>query len=99
VKRYRVLDMVVLGFEDGREQCDAYVQAGDELECDGHTVWAIWSPSGKKAESITTANIIEVCLQRGVIEEITSDVCPECDSAGTDENGHLCKSCQGKGYL
>jgi DnaJ-class molecular chaperone len=26
------------------------------------------------------------------------NICPECDSDGTDENGHLCKSCQGKGY-
>jgi hypothetical protein len=90
--------MLVLGFEDGREQVDAYVQSGDELECDGQTVWAIWTVAGKKAESITTPNIIAVALERGDIEEIVTDICPDCDSSGADEDGHLCKSCQGKGY-
>jgi hypothetical protein len=101
VKKYRVLGILVLGFEEGREQVDAYVESGDVLECDGSTVWAIWR-DGKRAESITTPNIIAIALERGDLEEITdavtSDICPDCDSGGTDVNGHLCKTCQGKGY-
>ena len=27
------------------------------------------------------------------------NICPQCDSTGTDEDGHLCQSCQGKGYV
>jgi len=26
-------------------------------------------------------------------------LCDQCDSSGMDENGHLCKACQGKGYV
>lgn len=70
MRRFKVLDLIVLGFEDGRMQCDAYMEPGDELESDGHTVWAIWTKDNKKAESITTATIIDVCLGAGVIEEI-----------------------------
>jgi hypothetical protein len=70
VRRFKVLELLVFGFEDGREQCDAYVQPGDELEFDGSTIWAVWVAAGKKAESITTPNAIDLCLQRGSIEEI-----------------------------
>lgn len=31
-------------------------------------------------------------------EQEPDNICPDCDSGGTDENGHLCKTCQGKGY-
>lgn len=33
-----------------------------------------------------------------LLEKQPDNICPDCDSAGTDEDGHLCKSCQGKGY-
>lgn len=26
------------------------------------------------------------------------NICDECSSTGTDDNGQLCKSCNGKGY-
>jgi hypothetical protein len=70
MRRFRVLELIVLGFEDGRMQCDAYVDRGDELEFDGSTIWAVWTAYGKKAESLNISGTIEVLLQRGVIEEI-----------------------------
>ena len=27
------------------------------------------------------------------------NICRECDGTGADEDGHLCKGCQGKGYV
>lgn len=27
------------------------------------------------------------------------DICPQCDGTGTDDEGHLCKECQGKGHI
>jgi len=33
------------------------------------------------------------------VAEDRDNLCPECDSSGMDENGHLCKACQGKGYV
>lgn len=70
MRRFKVLDLIVLGFEDGREQCDAYVQAGDELEFDGSTIWAKWKGYEKKAESLNISSTIDVLLNKGVIKEI-----------------------------
>ena len=61
----------MLSFIHSGDQKDYTIgpQEGGTLETDGTTVWYI-QPDGKKHESITTANIIDVALEAGKIEEI-----------------------------
>jgi hypothetical protein len=72
MKRYRVKDVLIFGFDDGRYQSDAYVEPGDELETDGSTIWVTWvkGDQRQRAESITMAYAINIFLEKGLIEEI-----------------------------
>ena len=71
MKRYKLLGDIMLSFIFDRDQQDFTIgpREGGTLETDGVTVWYI-QPDGKKHESITTANIIDVALEAGNIEEI-----------------------------
>lgn len=71
MKQYKLLGDIMLSFLTERDQLDCTIgpQEGGTLETDGVTVWYV-QPNGKKHETITTANIIDVALESGKIEEI-----------------------------
>lgn len=71
--RYTVLRTVSLGFLTPQDQYDSFIdptaKTGYLLESDGKTIWLIDTRHGKRSESITTANAIDLWLKRGDIEE------------------------------
>jgi len=70
-KKYKIIGKIVLGFILEREQQDVLLSPveGNHLELIGGTVWYV-TKDGERHESITTANVIDVALERGDIEEI-----------------------------
>ena len=70
MKKYVITKPIVLGFLTPRDQYDVLFKPEDGvmLESDGHTIWTI--KNGKRDESITTANAIDVWLKEGRIAEI-----------------------------
>jgi len=73
VKKYKVLDVVVLGFLTAQSQYDEifHPEDGVVLESDGQTIWA--TKDGKRKESITMAYAIDMWLDQGRLEEINPD--------------------------
>jgi hypothetical protein len=70
MKRYKVIsEGMGLTFLSPRESYGYWFNIGDVIESDGVTVWHILA-DGRRHESITTANIVDVGLERGWIEEI-----------------------------
>jgi hypothetical protein len=65
MRRYRILDTIVLGTDDGEVLYDA----GFFLECDGHTIWAVNS-EGQREESTTIAAAIPIWLGKEYIVEV-----------------------------
>ncbi|MBI5732442.1 hypothetical protein HY967_00580 [Candidatus Jorgensenbacteria bacterium] len=72
MKKYRILKRVMLGFTTPQDQYDVIIgpEDGTILESDGHTIWTI--KDGKRHESITMANAIDIWLGREAIVEISS---------------------------
>jgi hypothetical protein len=70
-KKYKIIGKILLGFILEREQQDILLSPveGNHLELIGGTVWYV-TKDGERYESITTANVIDVALERGDIEEI-----------------------------
>ena len=71
MKKYKLLGDIMLTFIHNNDSQSYTIgpQDGGVLESDGVTVWYI-APDGKKYESITTANIIDVSLENNKIEEV-----------------------------
>lgn len=71
MKRYRLLDTVVLVFIPSRDPVHYLLgpDCGGYLECDGRTVWYVRGE--ERHESITNADIITAAIMRGAVEEIT----------------------------
>ena len=71
MEKYKLTGDIVLSFIFDDKQTDVIIgpKEGGTLERDRNTVWYI-TPDGKRYESITTANIIDVALKRNDIEEI-----------------------------
>jgi hypothetical protein len=70
MKKYKLIGDIMLSFIFDNEQRDLRLRKGDGIiEHEGNTVWFI-TPEGKKYESITTANVIDVALRRKDIVEI-----------------------------
>lgn len=69
MKKYKLIGDIVLSFLfDEQKEYLLGPKEGGTVESDGTTVWYITS-EGKRYESITTANIIDVGLKRkGLIE-------------------------------
>jgi hypothetical protein len=68
-KRYKIIGKWVgLGFMNPNDQIDIWCKPDAILEADEHTIWLI--TNGKKVESITTANAIDLHLKNGDIELI-----------------------------
>lgn len=70
VRKYKILKNVMLGFLGLQEQHDEIVGSNDGvvLECDDRTIWAV--KGGKRIESITTANVIDIWIKNGFIQEL-----------------------------
>lgn len=75
MKKYKIIGKIVLSFIFDDEQRDFLLEPNENqhLESNGATVWLI--EKGKKYESITTANVIDVALKRNDIEEILIKTC------------------------
>jgi hypothetical protein len=71
IKKYRLLQPIVLGFMDHRDQWDERVKPREDrtIECDGQTIWLV--DNDGRHESTTRANLLEVCAD--LFEEITED--------------------------
>jgi hypothetical protein len=71
MKRYRVTGKILLSFIFFDQQEDILIDPheGDYIASNGKTVW-YFTHKGDKYESITTANVIDVALERGDIIEI-----------------------------
>jgi hypothetical protein len=65
MQRYVTLSTILLGFIDGREQVDAFLDPGEVLEFDGSTIWLVRGED--RIESITSASLIPIMLERGAI--------------------------------
>lgn len=71
VKKYKVLQPVMVSFLTARNQIDEMLHPDDGdfwLESDGHTIWAL--NSSNRLETITMANAINIWLEQGKIEEV-----------------------------
>ena len=70
MKKYKILKPVILGFLTPQEQYDIFIdpETGVTLESNGHTIWVL--KDDKRQESITTANAIDLYIERGDIREI-----------------------------
>lgn len=71
VKKYKVIQPVMLGFLTPQDQVDVLLDPKDRefwLESDGHTIWGM--NSEQRQESITMANAIDIWLEQGKIEEV-----------------------------
>ena len=69
MKKYKVIQPVMLSYLTARDQVDATFHPDDgdyTLECDGSTIWA--SLGEKRLETITMANAIDIWLEQGKIE-------------------------------
>jgi len=71
IKKYRLLDSIILGFIGPREQIDVVInpKEGVTVECDGSTIWLV-NRVGRH-ESTTTANFMQV--NADLFEEIIED--------------------------
>jgi hypothetical protein len=69
IRKYKILETVMLGFHDGRDQTDAFYDPDKgfllEREEDGDTIFV--TLGDKRKESITQAHAIEVWLEDGKI--------------------------------
>ena len=70
MKKYKVLQRILLGFMDPKDQYESYFLPShvSHLETENSTIYVI-TTSGNRLESITTANIIDYWLDDGTIEE------------------------------
>jgi hypothetical protein len=75
MKRYKIVGKIVLSFIFNNEQKDYLLgyEEGAFIESNGITVWYCLA-DGEVIESITTANVIDVGLKRGDIEEIKDEI-------------------------
>jgi len=72
MKRYKIIsEGMGLTFNGPQESYGYWLNVGDIIESDYVTVWHILK-DGRRHESITTANIVDVGLERGWIEEIVN---------------------------
>ena len=71
MKKYKIIGKIVLSFIIDDEQRDLFLKPveNEYLEATDTTVWLV-TPDGKRYESITTANIIDVALERNDIKEV-----------------------------
>jgi hypothetical protein len=74
IKKYKILNTIMLGFTDGREQGDVLFNSEDGfyLESDGETIWVI--KEDKRYESITIANAIEIWKEQKFLEEMDTKI-------------------------
>ena len=72
MKKYVITGKIVLSFILEDEQRDFLLSPDDDqyLESNGTTVWLVTIKDGIKYESITTANVIDVALERNDIKEV-----------------------------
>jgi len=72
LKKYVITGKIVLSFILEDEQRDFLLSPDDDqyLESNGTTVWLVTIKDGIKYESITTANVIDVALERNDIKEV-----------------------------
>jgi len=72
MKKYIITGKIVLSFLLEDEQRDFLLEPNEDqyLEATDTTVWLVTIKDGIKYESITTANIIDVALERNDIKEI-----------------------------
>ena len=70
MKKYVITGKIVLSFIFDDEQRDILLSPNEDqhLEATDTTVWLI--EKGQRYESITTANVIDVALERNDIKEI-----------------------------
>jgi hypothetical protein len=69
MKRYKILRDILLDFLTPQDQYSCRIDSSYTLECDEHTIWIV-DESGQRQESITTANAVDMYLERGCIEEL-----------------------------
>lgn len=65
METYDLVGKLLLSFIVDDDQHDVILDSG-VVESDGSTVWYT-TPEGKRYESITTANVVDVGLQIGVL--------------------------------
>ena len=72
MKKYALLQDVLLSFLNGNDQIDALFGPLEHcyLECDGKTIWVVNVEKNRRDESITMANAIDVWIERNKIKEI-----------------------------
>ena len=71
MEKYKIIDKIMVSFITGNLQSDILFDSETKgtLERKGNTVWYV-DPEGERHESITTANIIEVGLERKSLEKL-----------------------------
>jgi hypothetical protein len=69
MKKYRIIDKILLSFIIDDEQHDILLspESNGHLEATEKTVWFV-DDKGGRFESITTANIIDVAIARNALE-------------------------------
>ena len=72
MKKYKIIGKIVLSFILEDVQRDILLEPNEDqyLEATDTTVWLVTIKDGIKYESITTANVIDVALERNDIKEI-----------------------------
>lgn len=72
MKKYKIIGKIVLSFILEDVQRDFILEPNEDqyLEATDATVWLVTIKDGIKYESITTANVIDVALERNDIKEI-----------------------------
>lgn len=72
LRRFNVLKEIGLGFFNGREQFDRFVEPGrGVIEFDGSDIY--WVVDGQRLMSETINGAIAIWLEMGSIEEIPAD--------------------------
>ncbi len=73
MKKYKLLQRIVLGFDTAQDQVDVLYKPTDGviLESDGHTIWVV--KNDRRRESITEAHAIDAWLTEGWIAEIPEE--------------------------
>lgn len=80
LRRFNVRKEIGLGFFNGREQYDRFVEPGrGVIEFDGSNIY--WVVDGQRLMSETINEAISIWLEMGCIEEIPADEYDENSSA------------------
>ena len=70
MEKYKIIDLIMVSFIFDNKQRDLLLRKGDGvLEREGNTVWFI-TPEGKRHESTTSSNIIEVGLEKKSLKKL-----------------------------